>query len=369
MLIRILAVLLLLFSSDMARADVTSGEAFCSEPDADPVPLHRQPPTWPHVAILMCLQGTVVVEFTVAADGAIRDASVYDADQPGIFDRAALDAVHQWVYRPACQGGEPVAMQQRSALDFMFHEEYGRQCAAGAELLTDESLELAGSLGVLYSMLAEWYMHPERAALPEKIRAEKVAGFSADLGRVERFHHEALDELVALQEHRLQDPRPSLDYLIFLTLSSGWLTHSSGWPAEGLPDGLLADIRAAQTDWTETNLRFLAETRRRFAELQAQVNLEPELLDVLVRPFLGDVMSENGDQAMGWLAQLEVTHAALDLLEDPDVHWTWSGSGFDFADPEDGARLGQLTADYLSLIQISRAEMLRAVYSFMDYQP
>ncbi len=361
MLVRATLFFLLLGFILAARADTTPGEAFCAEPDADPTPLHRGPPDWPHVAILMCLQGTVVVEFTVDAHGAIRDASVYDADQPGIFERAALDAVQQWVYRPGCQDGMPVDMQQRTALDFLLEDDFRRQCAAGAELLTGESLELAGSLGLLYSMLAEWFMHPHQAGLPDQIRAAMVAGFDGDLGRVERFHHRVLGELVAMFEQWLADPRPDLMQLF-------QMTHTSGRPAEGLPDGVLKEVRSAQADWIDANLDYKARTMDWFADLQAEVDLEPELLDVLVRPFLGDVMMETGEQGNSWLQAQELTDAVLDLLEDPDVHWTLSGFGFDFEDPEDGKRFHSLMVEFLTLYESTHADFRRAMGGFMDYQ-
>ena len=341
-----------------AQAD---GWTICPEPDADPQPLHRGLPAWPHVAQLMCFQGTVVVEFTVSADGLVKNPSVSDSDHPGIFDQAALDAVQQWLYSPGCKDGVPVDMEQRTALDFFFEEDFNQACGAGVDLLVGESLELAGSLGLLYSMLAEWYMHPHQSELPDQIRAGMVAGFDGDLGRVECFHHRVLDELLNMFERRLEDPRPDLMQL----LQMAW---SSGRAAEGLHHGGLAGVRAAQAYWTDANLNYKALTMDWFADLQAEVDLEPELLDVLVRPFLGDVMIENSEQTNTWIQLQELTDAILDLLEDPDVHWTLSGFDFDFEQAEDGERFRHLMTEYMTLYESGQSDFQRALLGFMDYQ-
>ena len=51
----------------------------------------------------------VIVEFTVTKTGAVRDAAVVSAEPENIFDRAALDAVLKFKYKPRVVDG--VAME------------------------------------------------------------------------------------------------------------------------------------------------------------------------------------------------------------------------------------------------------------------
>jgi protein TonB len=53
--------------------------------------------------------GTVRVLVTVGADGVPTDVSVESSSQSRDLDRAALDAVRKWRFRPAQRGGQAVA--------------------------------------------------------------------------------------------------------------------------------------------------------------------------------------------------------------------------------------------------------------------
>lgn len=66
-----------------------------SAPAAARVPrlLAEVPARYPPVARSRRLEGNVVVEFTVRADGSVADISVVASDPPGVFDRAAVAAV------------------------------------------------------------------------------------------------------------------------------------------------------------------------------------------------------------------------------------------------------------------------------------
>lgn len=76
--------------------------------DADVSPLLRVPPQYPPRAAQRGIEGWVLVEFTVAETGAVRDVVVVDADPPHIFDHAALRAVRKWKYQPKRLNGRPV---------------------------------------------------------------------------------------------------------------------------------------------------------------------------------------------------------------------------------------------------------------------
>lgn len=66
------------------------------------------PPAYPPRAAARGLEGWVDIEFTVGADGTVRDAAVKAAEPAGTFDRAALNAVERWRYEPRLINGAAV---------------------------------------------------------------------------------------------------------------------------------------------------------------------------------------------------------------------------------------------------------------------
>jgi protein TonB len=62
-------------------------------------------PTYPMRALDKGVEGWVDIEFTVAADGSVRDAIVKASEPAGTFDRAALNAVERWRYEPYLVNG------------------------------------------------------------------------------------------------------------------------------------------------------------------------------------------------------------------------------------------------------------------------
>jgi protein TonB len=65
-------------------------------------------PVYPAHARQQKIEGYVDVEFTVSSTGRVTDPVVVDADPAGIFDRAALNAVSRFKYKPRVSGGKPV---------------------------------------------------------------------------------------------------------------------------------------------------------------------------------------------------------------------------------------------------------------------
>ena len=63
-------------------------------------PLVRIEPQYPRRAMLAGIEGAVTVEFTIAADGSVKEPVIAHADPPNVFDRAVLRAVRRWRFRP-----------------------------------------------------------------------------------------------------------------------------------------------------------------------------------------------------------------------------------------------------------------------------
>ena len=72
-----------------------------------PVQTHRVDPVYPPIAQTAGIQGIVIIEATIGADGRVMDARVLRPVHT-LLDRAALDAVRQWQYTPSTLNGEPV---------------------------------------------------------------------------------------------------------------------------------------------------------------------------------------------------------------------------------------------------------------------
>jgi len=65
-----------------------------------PETLKRRNPKYPSGALRKGIEGSVLLEFAVDADGRVVAPRVVDAAPPGVFERAALDAVSKWSYQP-----------------------------------------------------------------------------------------------------------------------------------------------------------------------------------------------------------------------------------------------------------------------------
>lgn len=79
------------------------------------------PPQYPPKAMMKGIEGTVIVEFTIAKDGSVFDLEIASASPPRIFNRAALKAVKRWRYSPQHQDG--VVVEQRANATLVFELE------------------------------------------------------------------------------------------------------------------------------------------------------------------------------------------------------------------------------------------------------
>ena len=84
-----------------------------------PEALTRVPPSYPDPAREAGVSGTVMLQALVCACGEVSDIRV--AQSVPMLDQAAIDAVRQWVFRPALQGGEAVAVWVHIPIKFSLH--------------------------------------------------------------------------------------------------------------------------------------------------------------------------------------------------------------------------------------------------------
>ena len=81
-------------------------------------PTRTTAPDYPQDALSHQISGSVLLAFTVDASGATRDIKVVESTPSGVFDRAAINAVHHWRYAPAIFNGAPIAVPTRALVRF-----------------------------------------------------------------------------------------------------------------------------------------------------------------------------------------------------------------------------------------------------------
>ena len=83
------------------------------------IPLVRIAPRYPREALLSGKTGFVTITLTVDEDGKVIDAVISESRPPRIFDRAAIQAVLRWKFKPRVVGG--VAVQQVGSTTIEFN--------------------------------------------------------------------------------------------------------------------------------------------------------------------------------------------------------------------------------------------------------
>ncbi len=97
------------FTADIQEGSGLSGGLSLDSGDGDYLPIVKVAAVYPRRAQSRGIEGYVIVEFVVTKTGAVSQAVVVKAEPEGVFDRAALDAVAKFKYKPRVVDG--VAME------------------------------------------------------------------------------------------------------------------------------------------------------------------------------------------------------------------------------------------------------------------
>jgi protein TonB len=73
-------------------------------------------PEYPEIARRARAEGKVILEIVVGRTGSIEEVTVLRSNP--LFDRAAVEAVRKWRYRPALQAGRPVKVYLTVVVSF-----------------------------------------------------------------------------------------------------------------------------------------------------------------------------------------------------------------------------------------------------------
>jgi protein TonB len=115
------------FSLSLDRAPVLAGGIYAGVPasgaaDRDILPVSRIPPRYPYQATRRKIEGWVRVSFLVTDSGTVEDAVVLESEPEGMFERAALDAVRKWTFKPRIVDGRPVPARAEQVVEFKLNE-------------------------------------------------------------------------------------------------------------------------------------------------------------------------------------------------------------------------------------------------------
>ncbi len=87
-------------------------------PDRDFMPLSRIPPRYPYRAKRKKTEGWVKVSFIITEQGRVHNAVVIDAQPKGVFDKAALQAILKWKFKPRITNGKPRKAHADQVINF-----------------------------------------------------------------------------------------------------------------------------------------------------------------------------------------------------------------------------------------------------------
>ena len=86
--------------------------------EGDVLPIVRIDPQWPREALVEGIEGYVVVEVTIGADGSVKDVHVLQSKPRRMFDRNVIRAVLKWKFKPRIINGVAVERKAIQMLEF-----------------------------------------------------------------------------------------------------------------------------------------------------------------------------------------------------------------------------------------------------------
>jgi protein TonB len=86
------------------------------------IPESKTEPEYPELARVARLEGNVILQAIIRADGSVGDVEILRCNRPSMgFEEAAISAVQTWQYKPALQNGRPVEVFFTVFVEFKLH--------------------------------------------------------------------------------------------------------------------------------------------------------------------------------------------------------------------------------------------------------
>jgi protein TonB len=83
-------------------------DVFGGDLDSPPTPVNKLPPTYPSSLLSKGIGGRVLVTCTVDAEGRVTGTSIKQSSGHPDLDKAAVNAVNKWKFKPATKGGRKI---------------------------------------------------------------------------------------------------------------------------------------------------------------------------------------------------------------------------------------------------------------------
>ena len=97
------------FVMDIPNFGMKGGDdAFGGDLDAPPQPTSKVPPTYPSSLLSQGIGGRVLVSCTIDAGGKVIATSIKSSSGHADLDKAAINAVNRWKFKPGTRGGKKV---------------------------------------------------------------------------------------------------------------------------------------------------------------------------------------------------------------------------------------------------------------------
>lgn len=114
---RLLAGLVLGAATLLAQPSADPQEFRAVDLDAPPKLTKPVAPVYPFPQRAAAIEGMVLIEFIIGADGEVKEAIVVRSNNPA-FERPAIDAVLKWRFSPGRKGGRPVNVRVQQTITF-----------------------------------------------------------------------------------------------------------------------------------------------------------------------------------------------------------------------------------------------------------
>ncbi|MCH9697922.1 MAG: TonB family protein [Gammaproteobacteria bacterium] len=95
-----------------------TGQAGLGQPTSGLIPIVTSKPRYPLRAQSRNIEGWVTIEFTITPTGTVINPRVTASKPKGIFDRAALNAITKWKFKPKVENGHAVAQLAIQRMEF-----------------------------------------------------------------------------------------------------------------------------------------------------------------------------------------------------------------------------------------------------------
>lgn len=86
--------------------------------DTEAFPVKRIAPKYPARALQAGLEGYVSMDVIINSDGSVAKVFVTDSNPRKLFDKAAINAMEQWEFRPKVVDGQPQAHKAQQVINF-----------------------------------------------------------------------------------------------------------------------------------------------------------------------------------------------------------------------------------------------------------